>query len=446
MRALVRDRYGGPEVVRVEEVDGRRSTDDRVLVRVRASSVNAPTGTGCTASRASAADDPRRRCLRPKIALSRHRLRGGGRGGGEGRRGISPPGDEVFGGWTGAYAEYVSALKCSSQKPANVSFEEAATCRARRPDGASGAPRPRQAPAGRAGARQRRVGRRRDDGRPDREGAGRHTSPPCAARATSSRCASSAPTTCSTTRRRTSPARATATTSCSTSPAATRGARSSGSSPPAPARRRGRRPAAGPAAAQGRRRARRRAEGRVKRAVNLLRREVQQAGPPDARRPARERAAEARRSTRRTSLRMRPDGAERDRRRPCPREAGPDDLSRYRPAPWRGSTSARTASAASSASSLTAELVERLGKAAALWCGRRTRLRRTRHARQRARSSRRRSPRGVASAGGKRRPRRRRCRRPRSRCSASISARSSPPPTTRPSTTASSSSTARAAS
>ena len=40
MKALVRHRYGGPGVVHVEEVEKPALTDERVLVRVRASSIN----------------------------------------------------------------------------------------------------------------------------------------------------------------------------------------------------------------------------------------------------------------------------------------------------------------------------------------------------------------------------------------------------------------------
>src|SRR6516162_8974550 len=40
MKALVRHRFGGPGVVRIEEVDRPELADDRVLIRVRASSIN----------------------------------------------------------------------------------------------------------------------------------------------------------------------------------------------------------------------------------------------------------------------------------------------------------------------------------------------------------------------------------------------------------------------
>lgn len=40
MRAVIRDRYGSPEVLRVEDVDQPAPDDGEVLVRVRAASLN----------------------------------------------------------------------------------------------------------------------------------------------------------------------------------------------------------------------------------------------------------------------------------------------------------------------------------------------------------------------------------------------------------------------
>lgn len=123
MRAVVQDRYGIDEL-RLEEVDEPALADDGVLVRVRASSVN------------------RAQCYmvsgvpylgRPQTGLRRPRTR------------VVPgvdfagtveavgrdvdhvrPGDEVFGGRNGAYAEYVCVREAVVPKPPNLSFEEAA--------------------------------------------------------------------------------------------------------------------------------------------------------------------------------------------------------------------------------------------------------------------------------------------------------------------------------
>lgn len=125
MKALVRHRFGGPGVVRVEEVEQPALTDDRVLVRVRASSLNKAdwhrlrgwprllrpmTGNGM---------------LRPKTALFGTDFAGVVEAVGKHVAGLAP-GDEVFGARDGAFAEYVSALSVV-RKPSNVSFEEAAT-------------------------------------------------------------------------------------------------------------------------------------------------------------------------------------------------------------------------------------------------------------------------------------------------------------------------------
>ena len=40
MKAIVRDKYGSPDVLELQEVEKPELTDDGVLVRVRASSVN----------------------------------------------------------------------------------------------------------------------------------------------------------------------------------------------------------------------------------------------------------------------------------------------------------------------------------------------------------------------------------------------------------------------
>jgi NADPH:quinone reductase-like Zn-dependent oxidoreductase len=124
MKALVRNRYGGPDVVRVEKVEKPSLEDDRVLVRVRASSINKADWYGLLGSP---------KLFRPMMGGVRRpksRVLGTDFAGvveavGKEVRGFAV-GDEVFGGRDGAYAEYVAA-KTLAHKPANVSFEAAGT-------------------------------------------------------------------------------------------------------------------------------------------------------------------------------------------------------------------------------------------------------------------------------------------------------------------------------
>ena len=122
MKALVRDRYGDPGVLRVEEVERPPLEDDRVLVRVKASSVNRAEWYGLTGRPLMA------RVLMGGVRRPKSRLIGTDFAGvveavGKDVEGCAV-GDEVFGGRDGAYAEYVAA-KSFAHKPANVSFEEA---------------------------------------------------------------------------------------------------------------------------------------------------------------------------------------------------------------------------------------------------------------------------------------------------------------------------------
>ena len=124
MKALVRHRYGGPDVLRLEELEPPTLEDDRVLVRVRASSLNKVdlhalrgwprllrplTGGGV---------------LRPRTPLLGTDFAGVVEAVGADVTDLQP-GDEVFGGRDGAFAEYVCA-KSVARKPAGVSFEAAA--------------------------------------------------------------------------------------------------------------------------------------------------------------------------------------------------------------------------------------------------------------------------------------------------------------------------------
>jgi NADPH:quinone reductase-like Zn-dependent oxidoreductase len=129
MKAALRERYGSPDVVELRDVDGPVPSDDQVLVRVRAASVNRADLDG----------------LKPRPALAR--LFMGLRAPRNHRVGIDVagvvesvgagvtrfrPGEEVFGDLfafgQGAFAEYVCAReKAFETMPTGMTFEEAAT-------------------------------------------------------------------------------------------------------------------------------------------------------------------------------------------------------------------------------------------------------------------------------------------------------------------------------
>jgi NADPH:quinone reductase-like Zn-dependent oxidoreductase len=128
MRAVVQDRYGPPEVLRIEEVERPVPKDDEILIKVRASTV---TQTDTHARRADlflwrfvfGLRRPRMRTLGVELAgeveavgaaVSEFKV-----------------GDEVFGHpstFFGAHAEYVcvSERAALAHKPAAMSFDEAA--------------------------------------------------------------------------------------------------------------------------------------------------------------------------------------------------------------------------------------------------------------------------------------------------------------------------------
>jgi NADPH:quinone reductase-like Zn-dependent oxidoreductase len=124
MKALVRHRYGGPGVVRVEEVAQPALEDDRVLVRVRASSLNKADWHQLR-GRPRVMRPMMGGILRPKNPFIGTDFAGIAEAVGKEVTDIRP-GEEVFGGRDGAFAEYVSA-KSVVAKPAGVSFEDAAT-------------------------------------------------------------------------------------------------------------------------------------------------------------------------------------------------------------------------------------------------------------------------------------------------------------------------------
>jgi len=125
MRAVVHDRYGPPEVLRLAEVERPVPDDDQVLVRIHTTTV---TRTDCGLRSAEYFIS---RCftglLRPKQKTLGIELAGVVEEVG-GSVTEFEVGDEVFGVKTGAHAEYVCVRESGAiaHKPAGVTFEEAA--------------------------------------------------------------------------------------------------------------------------------------------------------------------------------------------------------------------------------------------------------------------------------------------------------------------------------
>jgi NADPH:quinone reductase-like Zn-dependent oxidoreductase len=127
MKAIVQDRYGSPDVLRLREVDRPTPGDNEVLVRVHAASVNARDWHLMRG-------DPYLARLMPGVGGLRApaaRIRGTDFAGVVEAVGAAVtrlrPGDEVYGEHPGAFAEYVCAPEnVVGPKPANLSFAEAA--------------------------------------------------------------------------------------------------------------------------------------------------------------------------------------------------------------------------------------------------------------------------------------------------------------------------------
>lgn len=127
MRAVVHERYGGPDVLRVVDVPTPRPAAGQVLVRVEATSINLSDWEGLTGSpayaRLAGLRAPRRPTLGSDIAGTVEAV----------GTGVTRwvPGDEVYGDnleLMGGFAEYaVAPEKALAAKPAGLSFAEAST-------------------------------------------------------------------------------------------------------------------------------------------------------------------------------------------------------------------------------------------------------------------------------------------------------------------------------
>lgn len=125
MKAVVYCDYGSPEVLRLADVEKPVADDDQVVVRVRAAAVNPldwhlMRGTPYLGRMGMGLRRPKVTRLGVDFAGTVESV---------GRKVTQfKPGDEVFGGRTGAFAEYVAvrADRAVVLKPANVTFEQVA--------------------------------------------------------------------------------------------------------------------------------------------------------------------------------------------------------------------------------------------------------------------------------------------------------------------------------
>jgi NADPH:quinone reductase-like Zn-dependent oxidoreductase len=128
MKAIIYDRYGGPEVLQLAEVDKPALKDNGLLIRVHAASVNRSDWEGLTGSpayvRMGGMFKPKSKILGSDIAGTVVEV-----GKDVTRFGV---GDEVFGdilyAGAGAFGEFVSVPESSPMalKPAGLTFEDAA--------------------------------------------------------------------------------------------------------------------------------------------------------------------------------------------------------------------------------------------------------------------------------------------------------------------------------
>src|SRR2546427_1534786 len=125
MKAIVRERYGPPDVLELREVDKPVVGDDEVLVRVHATSVNpvdwhTMTGTPYLVRLMAGLLKPKSKFLGVDFAGTVEAV----------GRDVTQfqTGNEVFGARDGAFADYVCVReeRAVVQKPANVTFEQAA--------------------------------------------------------------------------------------------------------------------------------------------------------------------------------------------------------------------------------------------------------------------------------------------------------------------------------
>ena len=123
MSAFVRERYVSPDGLELQTVEKPRVTDDTVLVRVRATSVNpfdwySVAGKPYIARPMTGLRGPKEKLLGTDFAGTVEAV-------GKDITHVRP-GEDVFGGEDGSFGEYVCVSDAVVRKPANLTFEQAA--------------------------------------------------------------------------------------------------------------------------------------------------------------------------------------------------------------------------------------------------------------------------------------------------------------------------------
>ena len=129
MKAIVNHEYGSPDILKLEEVEKPTPKDNEVLIEIHAASVNKGDWYFLTGKPFTVRLDPGG-LLKPKTKILGGDVAGRVEAVGKNVKQFQT-GDEVFGDISesglGAFAEYVSAPEnVITQKPGNLSFEEAA--------------------------------------------------------------------------------------------------------------------------------------------------------------------------------------------------------------------------------------------------------------------------------------------------------------------------------
>ena len=124
MKAIVYTHYGAPDVLQLKEVEKPSPNDSEILVKIHAASANPLDWHRMRASPFFVRlEEGLRKLKDPRLGADI-----AGRVEAVGNNVTQfQPGDEVFGAWTGSFAEYASVPENTvALKPTNSSFEEAA--------------------------------------------------------------------------------------------------------------------------------------------------------------------------------------------------------------------------------------------------------------------------------------------------------------------------------